>query len=244
MLSTPRCSPHRCWRQRDPTVAAALDRFRQEQTERVLADPDPARLTHAYRYRRRRPARPDARFRRPGARLRVRVCRPVRVAAAPPSAGEVIQARSTTVDALAALAAERCCDVITYEFENVPVDALRHDRWPTRRFIPPPGRCCTRAGPAAVEKDQFVRTSAFPLPATRRRQRGRPRGSRRRTRAADGRQDAALRLRRQRAVRRSRRRTTWSTAWETLGPAAADRRAWVPFDYEVSVIGARPQPQR
>lgn len=39
------------------------------------------------------------------------------------SAGQVTQAAFDDVDALAALA--NACDVITYEFENVPVDALR-----------------------------------------------------------------------------------------------------------------------
>ena len=69
-------------------------------------------------------------------------------------------APTTTADALARLAAG--VDVVTYEFENVPVDAARG--WPSGRAgLPAARRARGRAGPARRE-DALRRRSGIPVP--------------------------------------------------------------------------------
>ena len=155
---------------------------------------------------------------------------------APPaaSAGAVIKAAFDDAAALEKLAAEN--DVITYEFENVPVDAL--EALDTTTPLYPPPAALRSAQDRRVEKDQFVELG-IPVPGYH---------------VIDSRDDLddavdelglplVIKTRRfgydgkgQFVIREAGDVTE---AWETLGSAPLIAEAWVPFDYEVSIIGAR-----
>ena len=152
----------------------------------------------------------------------------------PSECGEVIKRPFDDEEALAELAAT--CDVITYEFENVPVEAL--ERLDASTPLYPPPAALARAQDRKLEKALFVELG-IPVPAHR---------------AVDSRDALAaavdeLGLPIAATTRRSgydgkgqfviREDGEIGRAWEALAPSPLIVEAWVPFDYEVSIIGAR-----
>jgi 5-(carboxyamino)imidazole ribonucleotide synthase len=163
-------------------------------------------------------------------------CRFVDPSADPPAAacGDVIQAPFDDPAALAELAST--CDVVTYEFENVPVDALRliEDKVP----VYPPGAALRHSQDRLDEKRLFGRLN-IPLASYCK---------------VDGRDDlgAAIDSLGLPVVLKTRRlgydgkgqfiirdKDDVDEAWNALGGKALIAEQWVPFDYEVSCIGAR-----
>lgn len=155
---------------------------------------------------------------------------------APPAAdcGEVIQAPFDDAEALAALA--QAVDVVTYEFENVSVEALQEIA-STVPVFPPPS-ALQHAQDRLAEKLLF-QSLGIPLPAFF---------------AVDSRTDldaavAAIGLPMVLKTRRFgydgkgqaiiRSVNDLDPAWEKLGGSALIAEAWVNFDFEVSAIGAR-----
>jgi 5-(carboxyamino)imidazole ribonucleotide synthase len=154
----------------------------------------------------------------------------------PPAAvcGEVIRCAFDDPDALAQLAAT--CDVITYEFENVPVDALQHIDAGTPVY--PPATALGHAQDRLDEK-QLFETLDIPLPGYH---------------AIDSRDDLqsaaeslglpmVIKTRRlgydgkgQFVVRQA---ADLDAAWEALGKQDLIAEQWVAFDFEVSCIGVR-----
>jgi 5-(carboxyamino)imidazole ribonucleotide synthase len=163
-------------------------------------------------------------------------CRFLDPADAPPAAvcGDVIQRPFDDREALAELAAG--CDVITYEFENVPVAALHAIAG--RVPIYPPADALRHAQDRLDEKRLFDELG-IPLPGYR---------------AVDSREDLAaaadalgvpfvIKTRRfgydgkgQFLVRNP---AQLDAAWQALGAVPLIAEQWVPFDYEVSCIGVR-----
>lgn len=163
-------------------------------------------------------------------------CRFVDPSDHPPAAacGKVIQSAFDDPAALIALA--DTCDVITYEFENVPVDALQHIEGITPVY--PPAAALRHSQDRLDEKKLFDDLK-IPLPGYH---------------AIDTRaelDDAAdklglpmvIKTRRlgydgkgQFVVRES---ADLDVAWGQLGGQALIAEQWVPFDYEVSCIGVR-----
>jgi 5-(carboxyamino)imidazole ribonucleotide synthase len=163
-------------------------------------------------------------------------CRFIDPAESPPAAaaGQVIRAPFDDAHALAALAGDS--DVVTYEFENVPVDALA----PITDIVPvyPPPGALRHAQDRLAEKQLFGQLQ-IPLPDYR---------------TVDSRDDLVaavseiglplvLKTRRlgydgkgQFVLRQS---GDVDAAWESLGGKALIAEQWIPFDREVSAIGAR-----
>jgi len=163
-------------------------------------------------------------------------CRFLDPAEAPPAAdaGEVIRRPFDDTDALAELAAS--CDVVTYEFENVPVEALL--RIAGRVPVFPPPEALRSAQDRLAEKRLFDELQ-IPLP---------------RYRAVDSLDDlrAAVDSIGLPLVLKTRRfgydgkgqyvlktANDIDDAWRELGGAALIAEEWLDFDYEVSAIGAR-----
>ncbi len=163
-------------------------------------------------------------------------CRFVDPSDKPPAAvcGDVIQAPFDDPEALAELAAT--CDVITYEFENVPVAALQkiEDGVP----VYPPAAALGQSQDRLVEKRLFEQLE-ISLPGYR---------------VIDSREDivAAIADLGLPLVVKTRRlgydgkgqfivrsEDDVDEAWETLGGNSLIAEQWVPFDYEISCIGAR-----
>ncbi len=154
----------------------------------------------------------------------------------PPAAvcGDVIRAPFDDAAALTALA--NACDVVTYEFENVPVGALAH----LDHNVPvyPPADALRHAQDRLDEKRLFD-DLGIPLPGYH------PIGSR------QSMQDATDKLGLPMIVKTRRLgydgkgqflvRTAddLDTAWDELGSVPLIAEQFVPFDYEVSCIGAR-----
>jgi 5-(carboxyamino)imidazole ribonucleotide synthase len=154
----------------------------------------------------------------------------------PPAAvcGKVIQADFDDPVALIALA--ETCDVITYEFENVPVTALQH----IEGIVPvyPPAKALRHAQDRLAEKilldelgiplpgyhaidsrkdlDTAVRTLGLPLVVKTRRL------------GYDGKGQFVVRV-----------SSDIEAAWSALGGQDLVAEQWVAFDYEVSCIGVR-----
>lgn len=152
------------------------------------------------------------------------------------SAGEVIHAAFDDATALAEIA-ERC-DVITYEFENVPVEALRGLE--DRINVFPPLSALERAQDRLHEKHLFE-TLDIPLPAFRPIDSvddleraataiGLPLVLKTRRFGYDGKGQIVVRT-----------KDACADAVEELGGGALIAEAFVPFDFEVSVIGTRSQ---
>jgi 5-(carboxyamino)imidazole ribonucleotide synthase len=156
--------------------------------------------------------------------------------AAPPAAivGPVIEAAFDDATALATLA--RQCDVITYEFENVPVEALSG----IASTVPvyPPIPALQNAQDRLAEK-QLFETLRIPLPAYRKIDSARdleaaaasiglPLVVKTRRMGYDGKGQAVLRDRQQIA-----------SVMQQLGQSGLIAEQWIAFDYEVSAIGAR-----
>ena len=163
-------------------------------------------------------------------------CRFVDPSDAPPAAdvGEVIQRPFDDANALAELAST--CDVVTYEFENVPVAALR--RIEGKVPVYPPTAALRHAQDRLDEKRLFDQLD-IPLPGYR---------------TIDTREDIAaaidqLSLPLVIKTRRLgydgkgqfiiRERDDVDSAWKSLGGNSLIAEQWVNFDYEVSAIGAR-----
>ena len=163
-------------------------------------------------------------------------CRFLDPAEDPPAAeaGEVIRRPFDDADALAELAAD--CNVITYEFENVPVEALLTIAGRVPVFPPP--EALRNAQDRLAEKRLFDELQ-IPLP---------------RYRAVDTLDDlrAAVDTIGLPLVLKTRRfgydgkgqylvRThdDLDAAWRNMGGAALIAEKWLDFDYEVSAIGVR-----
>lgn len=163
-------------------------------------------------------------------------CRFLDPTPAPPAAacGPVLQRPFDDAAALAEIAAG--CDVITYEFENVPVTALAgiEDRVPVR-----PSTTALRHAQDRLYEKQLFSKLGIPLPPYQ------PVDSR-----ADLEKAAAslglpliVKTRRlgydgkgQYVVRNS---DDIEAAWQALREQALIAEQWVPFDFEVSAIGVR-----
>ena len=163
-------------------------------------------------------------------------CRFLDPSISPPAGvcGDVIQRPFDDPKALAKLAAS--CDVITYEFENVPVGALQGIAGAVPIY--PPVDALRQAQDRLDEKRLFEQLG-IPLPGYR---------------AIDSRDDmvaaaAALGLPMVVKTRRLgydgkgqfivKTSADVDKAWKTLGAQALIAEQWVPFDYEVSSIGVR-----
>jgi len=154
----------------------------------------------------------------------------------PPAAdcGAVIQRPFDDAEALAELAAT--CDVITYEFENVPVEALQQ----IGNDVPvyPPADALGYAQDRLDEKRLFEQLD-IPLTAFRTidsredieaaaNELGLPVIIKTRRLGYDGKGQFVI-----------RERSDIDEAWKDLGGTALIAEQWVEFDYEVSCIGAR-----
>jgi len=163
-------------------------------------------------------------------------CRFIDPSDSPPAAecGDVIRRPFDDAEALAKLAAT--CDVITYEFENVPVEALQKIDDDVPVF--PPADALRLAQDRLDEKRLFEQLE-IPLPGYR---------------AIDSREDmeAAVDSLGLPVVIKTRRlgydgkgqfvvqdRNDIEQAWRELGTVPLIAEQWVPFDYEVSCIGVR-----
>ena len=154
----------------------------------------------------------------------------------PPAAacGEVIRSAYDDAAALEKLAAD--CDVITYEFENVPVAAVETLRQNCDVFPPP---AALASAQDRLDEKRLFEELGIPLPGYH---------------PVDSRADLAdaatalgtplvLKTRRlgydgkgQFVVRDSGQ---LDEAWQALGGRALIAEQWVPFDFEVSAIGVR-----
>lgn len=154
----------------------------------------------------------------------------------PPAAqcGKVIQCAFDDPVALVALA--DTCDVITYEFENVPVAALQHIEGIAPVY--PPATALRHSQDRLDEKKLFDKLG-IPLPGYH---------------AIDTREDmdiAADKLRLPMVIKTRRfgydgkgqfvvkQAVDLDAAWDELGGQALIAEQWVPFDYEISCIGVR-----
>jgi 5-(carboxyamino)imidazole ribonucleotide synthase len=163
-------------------------------------------------------------------------CRFVDPSIKPPArvCGEVIQRPYDDAQALAELAAD--CDVITYEFENIPVTALQQIKGKVPVYPPPDA---LRLAQDRLDEKQLFEQLGIPLPAYH---------------AIDTLEDmlAAADVLGLPMVIKTRRlgydgkgqyvvRSTndIGAAWGALGSQALIAEKWVPFDYEVSSIGVR-----
>lgn len=156
-------------------------------------------------------------------------------AAAPArSEGSVIQKAFDDPQALATLA--ETCDVITYEFENVPVDALL-DVADQVTVYPPPE--ALRIAQDRLNEKRLFEQLDIPLPAYHAVQ------------SSEDLQDAIARLGLPLIVKTRRfgydgkgqflvrNADDAAAAWRELGDHPLIAEAFVPFDFEVSVIGVR-----
>lgn len=163
-------------------------------------------------------------------------CRFIDPSTEPPAAGcgEVIQRPFDDGDALADLAAT--CDVITYEFENVPVEALH--KIEGKVPIYPPAAALRHAQDRLDEKRLFdqldIPLSGYRTISSREdislaiEALGLPLVIKTRRLGYDGKGQYIL-----------RKRGDIEKAWNTLGGNLLIAEQWVNFDYEVSAIGAR-----
>ncbi len=155
---------------------------------------------------------------------------------APPAAecGEVIQRPFDDADTLARMADS--CDVITYEFENVPVAALQQIAGRVPVYPPPDA---LRLAQDRLDEKRLFAELDIPLPPYH---------------AIDSRDDmeaAAAKLGLPMVVKTRRLgydgkgqsvvRTADDVipAWNSLGSQPLIAEQWVPFDFEVSTIGVR-----
>jgi len=148
--------------------------------------------------------------------------------------GDVIQRPFDDPAALAELAAT--CDVVTYEFENVPVEALH--RIEDKVSVYPPAGALQHSQDRLAEKQLFDQLG-IPLPGyhvidtrddldaavTRL---GLPLVIKTRRLGYDGKGQCVI-----------REQADTDAAWQTLGGNDLIAEQWVPFDFEVSCIGVR-----
>jgi 5-(carboxyamino)imidazole ribonucleotide synthase len=163
-------------------------------------------------------------------------CRFVDPSIQPPASvcGEVIQRPYDDAHALAELAAG--CDVITYEFENIPVAALQQIEGKVPVY--PPSDALRHAQDRLDEKRLFEQLG-IPLPAyhaidtfkdmvAAADMLGLPMVVKTRRLGYDGKGQYVVRS-----------TSDIDAAWGALGSQALIAEQWVPFDYEVSSIGVR-----
>ena len=145
-----------------PEIDAALKKFRAEQTEKVLVEARPVErgLHNDHRHRRRRPARPHAGAGRLSTRARFPVPRPRREDARRPGRARSSKASSPTASLLGQLAQR--CEVLTFDWENIPVEAL--ESLPGKARICPPLRALAAAQDRLTEKRTF---ELLGIPTTR-----------------------------------------------------------------------------
>ncbi|MDH3615391.1 MAG: 5-(carboxyamino)imidazole ribonucleotide synthase [Gammaproteobacteria bacterium] len=163
-------------------------------------------------------------------------CRFLDPSISPPArvCGDVIQRPFDDAAALAELAAD--CDVITYEFENIPinalqqiedkvavyppVDALRHaqDRLNEKRLFEQLGIPLPAYHAVATREDMIAAADVLGLPMV----------IKTRRLGYDGKGQFVVRA-----------ASDVDAAWAQLGAQALIAEQWVPFDYEVSSIGVR-----
>ena len=154
----------------------------------------------------------------------------------PPAAvcGKVIQSDFDNAVALVALA--DTCDVVTYEFENIPVAALQHLDGIAPVY--PPAAALRQSQDRLDEKKLFEELE-IPLPGYRAittrndmnaaaDELGLPMVVKTRRLGYDGKGQFVART-----------EDDLDVAWEELGGQALIAEQWVPFDYEVSCIGVR-----
>ena len=163
-------------------------------------------------------------------------CRFIDPSVNPPAAqcGKVIQ--SGFDDPVALIALAESCDVVTYEFENVPVEALQHIEGLATVY--PPAAALRHSQDRLDEKKLFD-VLEIPLPGYH---------------AIDTREDmdlAAAQLGLPMVIKTRRfgydgkgqfvakTAEDLDAAWEELGGQALIAEQWVPFEYEVSCIGVR-----
>jgi len=150
------------------------------------------------------------------------------------AAGRVIQSAFDDTDALATLAAE--CDIVTFEFENVPFEALQQIS--DQVAVYPPINALRQAQDRLTEK-QLFEALAIPLPKFH---------------AINSKSDLhdAIALLRLPLVIKARRMgydgsgqfmleraNQIDDVWRQLGDRKLIAEQWVAFDYEVSAIGVR-----
>lgn len=163
-------------------------------------------------------------------------CRFVDPSSTPPAAqcGDVIQSAFDDRAALVALA--QSCDVLTYEFENVPVDALHH----VDGLVPvyPPAAALRHAQDRLHEKKLFEKLG-IPLPGYRKidtqadltsaaTSLGLPIVVKTRRMGYDGKGQMVV-----------SNHAELDVAWKTLGGQSLIAEQWVAFDFEVSCLGVR-----
>jgi len=154
----------------------------------------------------------------------------------PPAAqcGKVIQSAFDDPVALVALA--DTCDIITYEFENVPVAALQHIEGITPVYPP---ATALRHSQDRLDEKKLLDELDIPLPGyhaidTRADmdvaadQLGLPMVIKTRRFGYDGKGQFVI-----------KQTADLDTAWDKLGGQALIAEQWVPFDYEISCIGVR-----
>jgi len=138
------------------------------------------------------------------------------------------------LDALSGLASD--CDVVSYEFENVPVEALLAIADQVQVYPPPEA---LRVAQDRLQEKRLFEDVQIPLPAYRRidslsdlqdaiSDLGPPVVLKTRRFGYDGKGQVVI-----------RNPADAEPAWEQLGKHPLIAEVWVPFDYEVSVIGAR-----
>jgi 5-(carboxyamino)imidazole ribonucleotide synthase len=155
---------------------------------------------------------------------------------APPATdtGEVIKRPFDDPEALATLA--EGCDVVTYEFENVPVEALLQISGRVAIFPPPDA---LRHAQDRLDEKRLFDSLKIPLPRYRAIDSladlrgavddiGLPLVVKTRRLGYDGKGQFIMRS-----------ADDIDAAWRTLGVQPLIAEAWVPFDYEVSAIGVR-----
>ena len=170
------------------------------------------------------------------ARDRGAECRFLDPSVSPPArvCGDVIQRPFDDAAALAELAAD--CDVITYEFENIPINALQQVE--DKVAVYPPVDALRNAQDRLDEKRLFEQLG-IPLPAyhavaTREDMiaaadvLGLPMVIKTRRLGYDGKGQYVVRA-----------TADIDAAWRQLGTQLLIAEQWVPFDYEVSSIGVR-----
>ncbi len=154
----------------------------------------------------------------------------------PPAAvcGDVLQRPFDDADALRQLASD--CDVITYEFENVPVTALQHIDDSTPVYPPAAALACAQD---RLSEKQLFTSRGIPVAAyyaidTRddmdaaAKELGLPMVIKTRRLGYDGKGQFVV-----------RQSGALDAAWELLGGQALIAEQWIPFDFEVSCIGVR-----
>ncbi len=221
-----------------PQIRAALDAFRagaDRQGARAARPAARPRPRHEDRHHRRRPARTHAGARGLSARVAFPVPRLERGLARRPGGPDRAPVRSTTPASLERLAAE--VDLVTYEFENVPVGAL-HAVSKSRTCLPPV-EALRVSQDRLLEKELFTRleasrrrrfarstrspTCARPSPTL-----GLPCVLKTRRLGYDGKGQHYL-----------RKPADVERAWAALGGVPLILEGFVRFDREVSIIGAR-----